>query len=240
MPRAKAKQATKKVANRDPDGLLPRQRLFVMEYLKDQNATAAIKRAGYKCKNDNVAAVDALQMLRNPKIARVVRRALAAMCRKLETSAERTVQEIVYLAQSDPADVFDFDGPTMRLKPANEIPEHARRSMASIELDENGQVKKIRFWDKNSALDKLGRIQKLLTTQTQVNVSGQVNHVHADLLDLTNEQRLDELQRLAEAIRQRRVTATNGTGATTAPAIAGPPVVAPCGSPAESISVNGS
>jgi phage terminase small subunit len=48
--------------------LTPKQQRFCAEYLIDLNATAAYKRAGYACKNDNTAAASSCMLLRNPKI----------------------------------------------------------------------------------------------------------------------------------------------------------------------------
>jgi phage terminase small subunit len=48
--------------------LTPRQQRFVEEYLVDLNATRAYTRAGYRAKNDNVAAVSASRLLRNAKV----------------------------------------------------------------------------------------------------------------------------------------------------------------------------
>jgi phage terminase small subunit len=65
-----------------------KRKLFVAEYLKDHNATAAYKRAGYKSKNDNVAAVSALQLLRNPQISAAVSEATAKQIERVEVTAD--------------------------------------------------------------------------------------------------------------------------------------------------------
>ncbi len=55
--------------------LTPKQQAFLNAYLVEPNATAAYKVAGYRCRNDNVAAVEGKKLLRNPKIAAALQEA---------------------------------------------------------------------------------------------------------------------------------------------------------------------
>jgi phage terminase small subunit len=50
------------------DKLTPKQRLFADNYIISLNATQAYKDAGYKAKNDNVAAVESKRLLQQQKI----------------------------------------------------------------------------------------------------------------------------------------------------------------------------
>jgi phage terminase small subunit len=52
--------------------LTDKQKRFVTEYLVDQNAAAAYRRAKYACKNDNVAKVEGHRLLTNPNIASAI------------------------------------------------------------------------------------------------------------------------------------------------------------------------
>lgn len=134
--------------------LRPRQRRFIQEYLVDLNATAAYKRAGYRAKNDNVAAVEGHRLLRNPKIRTVVKQELDRRMFAAGIKGERVLREAAYIALADPANVFDFREDSVKLLPLNSIPEHAWRTIASIRF-KDGQVAEIRFWSKIEALDKL-------------------------------------------------------------------------------------
>lgn len=53
-------------------GLKGKRALFVQEYLKDLNAAAAYRRAGYKAKNDHAAAVGASKLVTNGDIAAAI------------------------------------------------------------------------------------------------------------------------------------------------------------------------
>lgn len=48
--------------------LTKQQEAFALNLLKGMNQTDAYKAAGYKCANDNVAAVSASELVRNPKV----------------------------------------------------------------------------------------------------------------------------------------------------------------------------
>lgn len=91
--------------------LTAKQQLFVAEYLKDLNATAAYKRAGYKGQG-NSAESTASQLLSNPKVAQAVQEAMDKRARKVDIDAEyvlRTIKDTIErCAQAEP--VRDREG----------------------------------------------------------------------------------------------------------------------------------
>ncbi len=148
--------------------LPPKQLRFVEEYLIDLNATHAYKRAGFTCKNDDVARVEGCKLLAKPSIAKVIRRAINERTTRSKVKQDRVVQELACVALLDPADILDFTGDAPVMLPASDIPEYARRAIASIKIRqvldktarggfEEARVTEIKFCDKNSALDKLMR-----------------------------------------------------------------------------------
>lgn len=62
--------------------MTPKQEMFALEYLKDLNATAAYKRAGYKG-NGNVAESTAAKLLSNPKVAAHIQASMNRVLSKL-------------------------------------------------------------------------------------------------------------------------------------------------------------
>jgi phage terminase small subunit len=153
----------------DPDGLTPRQRLFVDEYLVDLDGVRAAEAAGYKSPKGARA-----RLLYNPlcrPVQKAIHRAMSERARGAQVRADEVLGELKGLAglkstgAGDPLEVFNPDG---TLKAFNEIPESVRRTVASIDVQETwervdaeyvktGCIKKIKFWDKNAALDKLMR-----------------------------------------------------------------------------------
>lgn len=155
--------------------LTPKQKLFADEYLKDLNGTAAYKRAGYKAKNDNVAAVEATKLLSNPKIAKYVQKAMDERSKEVKIDANRVLAEIGRLAFADIRKVFDESG---RLLPVHLLPDEVAASVSSIEVvtsrisgGEPADVEhtaKIKFWDKRGSLELLGRHLKMFTDKTEL------------------------------------------------------------------------
>jgi phage terminase small subunit len=136
--------------------LTPKQRRFVEEYLLDLNAGAAARRAGYS--STTVAGL--------PAVKEAIQAEMDARSVRTHVRLDKVLIELQRLALFDPAVLFDPK--TGLLKPINEIPEDARRAIASIETDELfegfgeertqiGVTRKVKLLDRNSALDKLMR-----------------------------------------------------------------------------------
>lgn len=75
--------------------MTPKQELFCLEYLKDLNATAAYKRAGYRCKTDTVARVEASKLLANPNIAKRIQKAMDERAAETMVDANYVLTTIV-------------------------------------------------------------------------------------------------------------------------------------------------
>jgi phage terminase small subunit len=151
--------------------MTPKQELFCLEYLKDLNATAAYKRAGYKG-DGHVAESAAARLLSNVEVAQKIQEAMAKRAGKLEITAERVLQEIARLAYVDISQAYDEKG---GLLPLHQMPEDVRRAVASVEVAEErvdgevvGEIRKVKFWDKKGSLDLLGRHLKLFTDLLEV------------------------------------------------------------------------
>ncbi len=149
-------------------GLTPRQRRFVDAYLRDPNATRAAIKAGY---SESGAAVEGSRLLRNPKVAPLIAKAESRAAQNAEISATEILRELKRIGLADLRQAFDASG---RLRPIHEIPEDVARAMSGIEVEElweagvegsvrTGSVRKVKFWDKNKALDSLGKHLKLFT-----------------------------------------------------------------------------
>ena len=75
--------------------LTPKQKLFIKEYLIDQNAAAAARRAGYSVKSaDKIGH----QLLENTRVSEQVKTELDKRMDKLEVSSENIIQEMAKIA----------------------------------------------------------------------------------------------------------------------------------------------
>lgn len=142
--------------------LEPRQAAFVREYLVDFNGTQAAIRAGYARRGAPVAAS---RLLTNEKVAAAVKRGVESRVQRTAVTADRVVLELARIGFLDPRQLFSEDG---TLRPISEWSEGLAAAVASIEIEELyegrgderepvGRLKKIRFWDKNRALDVLSK-----------------------------------------------------------------------------------
>jgi len=149
----------------DPKPLNQRQKLFVIEYLKDRNATAAYKRAGYKA-TGNAAEVIACQLLRNPQIAlsiaKASEQAVETFVHETGITLERTLREIAKVAFHDPRKFF-HDG---HLQAITSLDDETAAALAGFEVTEEfegsgqerksvGYTKKIKQADRAKYLDML-------------------------------------------------------------------------------------
>lgn len=153
------------------------RRRFVEEYVVDCNATDAARRSGYSCP------VIGAQLLKEPLVAEAVLAAMAKRRERTEASADKTLRELASLAYADPGDVFEPDGVTLRS--LSTMPISSRHTISSIKvkrfLDPKkgpGELVSITFWDKNKALQMIGKHQGL-----KVDTDG--SFIFVDQLNLT-------------------------------------------------------
>lgn len=182
MAKAKAAEAVKKPAAKKPapakkaerqatgtpareivspiTGLSAREALFVLEYMKDQNATRSAKAVGYK---DTRAAEEAGRrlLLKQPVIDALasLMKERADRLRVEHITLERTLLEIGRIAYFDQAKIYGEEGEL--LSPAN-MDEDTRRAIASVEVERLydgkesiGTTTKVKAHPKGPALDML-------------------------------------------------------------------------------------
>ena len=164
--KAPAVKAAKGQEAMPQDLLNPRQRAFVVEYLKDKNASAAYKRAGYAGQG-NSAEVAASRLLRHVQVQaellRLEQQALAKVQAATGITLERTLREIARIAYFDPRRMFRQDGTPMNV---TELDDDTAAVIAGLDVLEEwqgsgqdkvliGHVKKWKLADKKGALDML-------------------------------------------------------------------------------------
>ncbi len=145
--------------------LTAKQAQFVQEYLVDFNATQAAIRAGYSARTaDRIGP----ELLGKTWVGEAIRAAREKLAARTNWTQERVVAVLASIAESDIGDILDFSGPRPRLKAANDIPVHARRTISSMKVrhyverggEEPQEVEIIEFklWDKQTATDQIARL----------------------------------------------------------------------------------
>jgi len=146
---------TEGVKGRSPSA--DRRALFVLEYLVDCNATQAAIRAGY---SPHTAEVQGCRLLRNAQVADAVAAGLKEKMDSVGLTVERVRREMARLVFSDLRKLYREDG---SLRPITELDDDTAAALAGVEVEELfegrgddrehvGYVKKVRLWDKNSAM----------------------------------------------------------------------------------------
>ena len=131
-----------------------RQLKFIDEYLIDFNATQAAIRAGYSKKT---AAEQGYDLLRKPQIQQAIQSQQKALATKAGITRERIIAEVARIAFSDVRKLFN---PAGVFKSMADIDDETAGALAGIDVVESGGdapviTKKVKLWDKNSALEKL-------------------------------------------------------------------------------------
>ncbi len=149
------------------------QRLFVAEYLKDRNATRAYLASYPNVKNENTAKAAASRLLTNVNIEAAISDGINAQEARTQITADKTLREIARIGFSDIRKLFDKNG---NLKSICSLDEDIAASIAGVDVvtvgsgDEVAYIKKIKLWDKNSALEKLGKHFKLFADKVEHSV----------------------------------------------------------------------
>jgi phage terminase small subunit len=130
--------------------MTPKRQRFVDEYLIDLNATQAAIRAGYSAKT---AGSIGEENLKKPEIADAIAARQAKVAEKLEITQERIAAELAKIGFADVRQLFDDEG---NLKKLSELDDKAAACISSIDLSD-GDIAKVRLWDKRAALVDLGK-----------------------------------------------------------------------------------
>jgi phage terminase small subunit len=140
--------------------LTQKQENFCLAYIETGNASDAYRRAYsvQKMKPETVNR-NAFELMQSSKISARVAELRSGIAEKSAVKEARVIEEVARIGLSDPARLFGADGALLAI---HLMPADVRAAIASIEVDELevdgkviGRVKKVKLWDKNSALEKL-------------------------------------------------------------------------------------
>lgn len=131
---------------------------FAHEWLKDQNATAAYKRAGYKA-TGNVAEVNGARLLKHPEVQAIIQAQAKSDLEEIKVDALRILQELARIAFADLRDLY---GPNGCLLSPTVLSAKVAATIASIEIDKRSGNMKYKYHDKIAALALLAKHVGLL------------------------------------------------------------------------------
>jgi phage terminase small subunit len=141
--------------------LTPKQEKFCLVYLESGNASEAYRLA-YDASNMKMETVNrrAFDLLQNSKIKARINGLRDAVAEKAIVTEARVIEEAARIGLLDPARLVDKNGALLQL---HEMAPEVRAAIASIEVSEDrdeegkvvGKLKKVKLWDKNSAIEKI-------------------------------------------------------------------------------------
>ncbi|KKL71187.1 hypothetical protein LCGC14_2097430 [marine sediment metagenome] len=182
--------------------LTPKRLEFCRQYLKDLNATAAARRAGYAVKN---ADVEGPRLLGFAGVQREIARLRLELQSRTQVSPEKIVRELALIAFSDIGDVIRFVDGAAHLDFSDLPPEFTKSvSQITVETFTEGrgdratdirQVK-LKMNDKRAALVDLAKIMGMMREQVDVNITS--DHDAADFEDVSD----DDLRAFIERRRE--------------------------------------
>lgn len=176
------------------DKLSPQRRLFVLEFIKDQNATQAAIRAGYSARS---ARNQSARLMANDDIKAEIAEALQARCERTEIDADWVLKKLAMIVDADPVEILNDD---LSLKPMSEWPEHWRKILSSFDVREefvftadgkapDGWLKKIKWPDKLKALELIGKHVDVAAFAEQHKVDHNINRMDTIMEEIYGKKR---------------------------------------------------
>lgn len=150
--------------------LTDKQKAFCDYYIETLNATESYKKAGYKVKNDNTAAVNANRLLRNAKIKSYI---------------DKRLKEIENDRIADAKEVMEYLTAVMRGEAEEEVV--VVESTGDYTSEARKIKKQVSVKERNKAAELLGKRYALFTDK--VNIDGNVGvQIIDDIEDDTDEE----------------------------------------------------
>ncbi len=150
------------------NGLTPKQQRFVEEYLLDLNATQAAIRAGY---SKRYADRQAHQLLEKTRVSTAIQSAVKARSVRTQITQDRVLEELARIAFGDTTEIIKIENGKVVMKDTDQLTEDQRRIISEISetiSEGGGRTKKIKTYDKQRALELLGRHLSLFTDKVEL------------------------------------------------------------------------
>lgn len=148
--------------------------LFIKLYRVDRNGTKAAIGAGFAAKS---AHVTASRLLKKAKVQAEIAKQDAELDQKLELSVEWVIRRLMWRAGFDVRKFYKADG---SLIPVAELDDETSYALQGLEIEKlyehfgkgqaqaTGTLTKIKFGDRDRALELLGRHLKMFTDKVEV------------------------------------------------------------------------
>ncbi|SJZ38109.1 phage terminase small subunit [Garciella nitratireducens DSM 15102] len=160
--------------------LTAKQKRFIEEYLIDLNATQAAIRAGY---SPATAGAIGSENLKKPEIRARIDKAMAERSKRTGINAERVIMELARIGLVNPGKLINFNEATV-LENASEddLATISSVKVKTIPTDDGNIVEReVKLYDKNRALELLGKHLGLFKDKLEINGSMDVVKIVDDI-----------------------------------------------------------
>lgn len=161
--------------------LTDKQKVFVEEYLKDNelNAAEAARKAGYSAKNAGN------KLLNTPAVAKAIGKEMRLRSERNKVDADSVLNEIASIAFLNIQDFIREDG---SYKDVHELPRHAAAAVQQVFKAYNKVTNEVvvtgyAFWDKTWAIEVLMKHLGMADSRFQVDVTHNVDNFIASLVE---------------------------------------------------------
>ena len=171
--------------------MTPKQSLFVQEYLIDLNATQAAIAAGYSPKT---AYSIGQRLLKHVDIQGALEEAMKKREQRTEITQDRILRELARIAFVDPRSIAEWGNGTMTLKDSSSLSTDDAAAVAEVSqtITDSGGSIKAKMYDKQRALELLGRHLGMFAEKKQIELDATVNlfdpAIRAELLALASDE----------------------------------------------------
>ena len=171
--------------------MTPKQAMFVQEYLIDLNAARAAIAAGYSKKT---AKQIGQENLTKPDVKKAIDEALAERGKRTEITQDRVLKELARIAFTDPRSVFEWGPGGVTLKDSASLSDDDAAAVAEVSqtITESGGSIKAKMYDKQRALELLGKHLGMFVEKKQIELDATVNlfdpAIRAELLALASDE----------------------------------------------------
>lgn len=135
-----------------PKKLTEKQKRFVQEYIKDLNATAAAKRAGY---SEKTAYSMGQRLLKNVEVQTAIQKGIEKRQARTEITQDRVLQELAAIAFANGIDYAQIVSGTATLYDTEKLTDRQKAAIISIKQTKDGV--EIKLGSKLKALELLGK-----------------------------------------------------------------------------------
>ena len=183
-----------------------KQQRFVIEYVRDLNATAAARRAGY------TGSTRGSELVHSPRVAEEIQRHLDAKAEAARLDAVKVLDHAVKMLSADIADIMTDKG---AYKPISEWPLIWRQMLSACDVttvrnakgDEIGAVTRTKFADRVKVLELIGRhinVKAFVSPQDEQAKNGNTtNNVFINVSRMPTEQ-LEQMRKWLSAAAETR------------------------------------